>query len=79
MLYFCFVLEGTYVTLLTSDLKTIGWCIYELQMKYDVIIDLLNGANWKSSVTDQNINNLDIRTKVEIIYAFTDNNVTFNI
>ena len=48
LVYFCFELEGTYVNLLIWWFED-NWLLHlgaiVIQMKFDVIMDLLNGAN----------------------------------
>ena len=50
--YFCFELKGTYVNLLIWWFED-NWSLHlgtiVIQMKFDVIMDLLNGENWISS------------------------------
>ena len=48
LVYFCFELEGTYVNLLIwwfEDNLLLRLGAIVIQMKFDVIMDLLNGAN----------------------------------
>ena len=52
LVYFCFELEETYVNLLIwrfgdNWLLRLGAIV--IQMKFDVIMDLLKGANWTGS------------------------------